>query len=420
MGRVLALAWDGRMWYARVDQEEQEKADGSEWHHTWSIELISPKGVARRIASFPRDTECIGGSLSPDGRYLVCALQAYGMQERLNGAAPISIFLMRSDGMGKRKVATADYIGDAPGWVYRASWSPDSSRVAIAIRSEGRNRIALVSVPDGAMQYLATPEWADVTCPDWSPDGRSVAYSCEDRRWKPEKGEGTDWTSFRWFVWFVDYDQDEAARDRGKRKRVRPASIWVTDLKSGESRRVTKTPETDVVDLLPRWSPGGTRIAYARWEWCHEFGPMHYWWLDLRVVEANGTSDQAITAPIHPPEWGWGATQVSAAEGDVEWLPDGRRIVFRGCMQGAEGRATGLAMVRVDGTHAWSLTPGMTGWPRISLESRTGFKHTAGLLVESFAVCPDGTYVAASGALWAGEAPGVWKVPIPVSALDKE
>lgn len=351
LGRVLGVAWDGRIWYARVDEEEEEKADGLEWHHTWSIELISPKGMARRVASFPRDTRCFGGSLSPDARYLAYALQADLAGKDQSRARPVSVLVMGSDGSGKRRLTTfPDYGGEAPRWVYAVSWSPDSTRLAIPIRSEGRNRIALVSAADGRVEYLPTPDWADATCPDWSPDGRSVAYSCEDRGWKPEKGEGTDWTSFRWFVW-LDSGQTEAgeaAEAREQRKDIRPAAIWVTDLRSRKSRRVTKTPSTDTVDLLPRWSPGGTQIAYARWEWGHEFDDMHYWWLDLRVVEANGTKDRMIEDPTEKSEWG--AVPASAAEGDMGWLPDGRRVAFRGCQEGGEGRATGLAMVRVDGT----------------------------------------------------------------------
>jgi dipeptidyl aminopeptidase/acylaminoacyl peptidase len=272
-----------------------------------------------------------------------------------------------------------------------------------------------MSVPDGKIEYLPTPEWADVTCPDWSPDGRSVAYSCEDRRWKPERGEGTDWTSFRWFLRPHDCEEDEVAAEMGKD--IRPASIWVTDLESGESRRLTKTAETDVVDLLPRWSPGGTQIAYARWAWGHEVGDMHYWWLHLRVVQANGVADRAITAPIYPPEYGWGATRISAAEGDFEWLPDGRRMVYREGQEGAEGRATGLMMVRVDGSQAWPLTPGICGWPKISLQSQTGYKYISGLLTGSFALCPDGEYAVASGGI--GESSGIWKVPIPAEVETK-
>ncbi len=413
--QVLGVTWDGRIWYARTDESE-----GPEVHCQASIEIISPTGTARRIACLPADVLCIGGSLSPDARYV-----AYAVQQQVNDSKskpPISVFVMASDGTRNRKVAATSYRGEAPAWVYRVSWSPDSTRVAIPVQVNGRNRIALVSVASGKTEYLPVPEWADVTCPDWSPDGKTIAYSCEDRRWKPKRGEGTDWTSFRWFGWLDSGDTEagEAAEAREEQKRLRPASIWATDLHPGEYRPVTKTTKADVVDLLPRWSPGGTQIAYARWEWGHGIDDMHYWWLDLRLAQAQGGGDRAITAPIYPPDWGWGRSQVSAAEGDMEWLPDGRRIIYRECQEGAEGRATGLMMIRVDGKQAEGLTPGITGWPRIASEDRDGSKHTEDLLVEDFGLSPDGHYVLATGHLSRPEPSGIWRVPIPpVAASDR-
>jgi dipeptidyl aminopeptidase/acylaminoacyl peptidase len=379
-----------------------------------SIEMVTPKGERRRIARFPKDTVCVGGSLSPDGKYLAYATQRQPIAEEESRKWPILVFIMRSDGTGKRQVATTAYRGESLTGVYRVSWSPDGTRVAIPVREKGKNRIALVSVRTREKTYLPVPIWADVTCPDWSPDGKSIAYSCEDRRWKPESGEGTDWTSFqRYFVG----EESGAEEAREYRKLVRPASTWMTDLGSGKSRCLAKSPGADVVYLLPRWSPGGTRIAYAREQWIHEAGDMHYWWLGLRVVERDGGKDREIKDTSDREEAGQGP--VTAAGGEMAWMPDGARIVFMGCPRGTEGRATGLAMVRVDGTEGWPLTPGMGDWPKISLQDDDGHRSEDSLLVESFALAPDGSYAVASGALWSGAPAGLWRVPVTADTAQK-
>jgi WD40 repeat protein len=410
--KLLGVTWDGRVWFSPKCEDDYHLK-----HFQGSIEVVTPKGSARRLARFARDIVCIGGSLSPDGKYLAFAVH----EEKINGTQrrepPILVFIMQSDGKGKRLVAKTSYRGESPAWVYRVSWSPDSARVAIPVREGGRNRIALVSARTGEKTYLPVPDWAEVTCPDWSPDGRSIAYSCEDRRWKPKSGEGTDWASFRWFVWRSSGETEAgaAAEEREYRKLVRPASIWVTDLASGKSRSVTKTPKADVVQLLPAWSPGGTQLAYLQTEWEHEAGDMHYWGHGLRSVRADGSQDHAVKDGSDKSYSG----PIGVAEGKMEWLPDGRRIVLVGFQQNAEGRAVGLAMVRADGTQGWPLTPGMGDWLTISLQDAPGYKHKDGLLVESFALSPDGNYAVASGSLWSGAPAGLWRVPIPGSAAAK-
>ena len=114
---------------------------------------------------------------SPNGRRLAysCAF-GFGIWP-----APSSIFVIRADGSHRTRIRTGVRTAFWP------SWSPDGTRIAFATAREPRKRTRTGSTDpytivrssvyavrlDGTQRRLLA---TDATAPDWSPDGKAIAY----------------------------------------------------------------------------------------------------------------------------------------------------------------------------------------------------------------------------------------------------
>jgi TolB protein len=135
------------------------------------------------------------------------------------------------------------------------------------------------------------------TAPDWSPDGRWIAFY-RDARGKP----------YRIF-------------------KVRANGADMTKLSEG--------PSHSFEDFFPSWSPNGKRIAFTRDDGS---GPA------LFVMRSDGTHVREVSG-----------TQSRRAQ-FAQWSPDGTQLVFQGeRADGSGGEA--IFTIRLDGTHVRRLTP---------------------------------------------------------------
>ena len=204
--------------------------------------------------------------LSPDGRRI-----AFTLVKLVEGSWKEGIHIIDTDGSASREIAVS---GDTPrwtpdgerlGWINRAArpaqvwvasvegehrkqltdleggvsdfaWSPDGKVLAVTttVRNgeEAGTQIVLVH-PDGKAQQLTHTEqhiivhvWEPDANLSWSPDGHHIAFST-----KPT-GRFDD-----------DYASD----------------VQVVDVRTGKTRPVVKRPG---MDMRPRWSPGGSYIAF--------------------------------------------------------------------------------------------------------------------------------------------------------------
>jgi Tol biopolymer transport system component len=150
-------------------------------------------------AEFPR--------WSPAGERIAYAL----------GRAEHRIHIMHEDGSGDREVLTGDVHGIEP------SWAPNSSLLAFAGLRDHQWDIWTMEIDGRHLTNLTDSELADYH-PDWSPNGRSIAY---------DHYEGAD----------TDYEIYK---------------IEVAD------RRQTRLTSNGTYDGMPRWSRDGTKIVFCR------------------------------------------------------------------------------------------------------------------------------------------------------------
>jgi len=272
----------------------------------------------------------------------------------------------------------------------------DGTLIAFERRQDGRDRIFLVG-EDGEVRPLPIPEGGDQADPDWSPDGRTIAFTGTsggtniwtvspdggdlqqitsgvdsefDPTWSPP-GPGGDVIAFL---------RDEAGDG------VERARLWIMHVDSGEETMVPTGPG-HVLD--PAWSrdADGGRIAF--------------------VLDRSGDQEIYVVNIVEG-----GLEQVTDGEGAARrpaWSPDGARIAYA-----REG--VGLVVLDLQSGHEEILVPGEVEGPSWSPDgSRIVYaaRRLDGWLLHEVSVA-DGTVDLFGGTAIPGRRP-VWQpVPAPV------
>lgn len=197
----------------------------------------------------------------------------------------------------------------ASGYDFAPKYSPDGSQVAFAV-----NRDLWVANADGSGRHQVTTDGNFNRDPDWSPDGKRIAYS----------GTG--------------------AGDR--------SDIFVIPVSGGARRAVTSTG--DHYESDPAFSPDGTKIAYTRTGCETPYGGGNC----VYVSPASGggatnlTSEDEIQGCPNSPGY-----YFNGASKSPTWSPDGKRIAFAGpVMCKVSTLGTDIWVMNADGSGKIDLT----------------------------------------------------------------
>lgn len=183
------------------------------------------------------------------------------------GASELDVYTMRADGGDVVRVT------DAPGPDTQPTWLPDG-------------RLAYASVRDGIGSIYVDDERVLVgsSSAEWSPSGKAIAFSAA-----------------------IEFGFD----------------IWLTDAEAGKRWNLTSTLYEDAYN--PRWSPDGTRIAFATTD-------------AVYVMRADGRGLRRLVTQPH--------------DLALSWSPDGTRIAWVGNTE----RNFGIHLTNVTSGRAVRLT----------------------------------------------------------------
>lgn len=235
---------------------------------------IRPDGSdLRRLTS--NRTEDFFPVLSPDGTKIAFVSSRDGDDD---------IYVMNRDGSRLRQLTRNSLTKDgAPIQDEAPSWSPDGKRIAFASNRLGQFELYVMAASGtGVRRLTRTGAQVTDTIPAWSPDGKLIAFASD--RVSPFNTEiyviRPDRTGLKRLTFtggsdgeFGDDSMPAWSRDGSRiafvSNRDQQNEIYVMAADGSGQRRVLSRPGTD--DLLPRFSPDGTRLVF--WSTAFEVEP---------------------------------------------------------------------------------------------------------------------------------------------------
>jgi TolB protein len=247
------------------------------------------------------------------------------------------LYVVNADGSDKRLLARRRYLG--PPMPARAAWSPDGQTIAL----QEYSRVLFVNA-DGSGQRDVTREWGFRALPNWSPDGRRIAF---ERVCCGQKADiyvmNADGSGLRrltrnresmWPIWSPNSRQLAFTRVRvssrpGRKPRYvwRP-EVWVMNADGSGQRGLAR-------GMPSAWSPDGARIAFTKPAFTAPHGPGMY------VVNADGTGQRRLN---------------TVNFGSARWSPDGQKIIFVRARPGTRARVNDIYVMNADGRGQRRLT----------------------------------------------------------------
>lgn len=186
---------------------------------------------------------------SPDGCRVLLTLA--------EGTLPARLISVRLDGSDPRELVRFDELA-APEWgVWEPDWSPDgddeAGRIAFTmLRGRGETLTTHIAWVPGTG---GTPEFYSVTgrefTPQWSPDGRWLAYVSYD-----ERAAGANV-----FATAVPTPEPPPGQTPPPPVLLNEADLWVVSADGETKTRLTSFPTGNV--SMPRWSPDGDLVGFV-------------------------------------------------------------------------------------------------------------------------------------------------------------
>ena len=210
-----------------------------------------------------------GLAWSPDGAYLAVIA-------KMRGHNALFIYDV------VEKQVEREFVFDLDA-MFTPAWNPKTNEIAVVGLKDGWSDLYTIQLPDGKLTRL-TNDPHDERDPDWSPDGRLLAFSSD------RPGESLEFDDSAPFL-FGQYD------------------IYALD---AEARRLIRLTEHPANDKYPAWSPDGSEALFVS----ERSGVGNMYLKRLEGGEARPVTD-ALT----------GAQQ-------LDWSVDGSQVAFTAFQEG--------------------------------------------------------------------------------------
>ena len=219
-------------------------------------------------------------------------------------------------------------------------WSPDGRRIAFHSTRDGPFEVYVMNADGSGVSRLTHNDAFD-DLPAWSPDGRRIAFSSNRDGNTEIYVMNADGSAVTRLTDNDAFDGPPAWSPDGTRiafatRRDGNTEIYVMNADGSGAIRLT---DNDVDDVTPAWSPDGLRIAFASGHRAN---------LDIYVMNVDGS----------------GVTRLTHNDvGDLfpDWSPDGSRIAFHSNRDGSWEvyviNADGSSVTRLTGNDSDDLSP---------------------------------------------------------------
>ena len=261
-----------------------------------------------------------GGRLSPDGKQVVYAVSQADAEKEEEFVA---LWLMDIES-GKTRQLTAGVKADTS-----PDWSPDGRQIAFLSTREGSPQIYIIPVNGGEAQKITDMKQAIGGGPVWSPDGKYIAFTAGPKMEAPPD------PSKPYRITRSIYRFDAAGYLHNILQ-----DVYVIALENGKAGEPKQLTDDGYQNMGLNWSPDGQEILFTA-----AFSPDTYdiFNFRLRLVDLKGEIRELL-----------GDFGMVAAKG---WTPDSKYILFSAPKPGLPiGSKEDLWIMRRHGSEPRCLT----------------------------------------------------------------